>query len=85
MAAACFFSPPNATYTVKSLEKNKLIKRVRSADSHRVVNVELTAAGERVFKKSYPSTLHDVNEFFASKLSKKERVSLAGLLARLTK
>jgi DNA-binding MarR family transcriptional regulator len=83
LAAACFFSPPNATYTVRSLEKNKLLKRTRSENSQRVVIVELTPSGEAVFKKSYPSTLHEVNGFFDSKLSKNERKTLAKLLNKL--
>jgi DNA-binding MarR family transcriptional regulator len=83
LAAACFFSPPNATYTVRSLEKNKLLKRTRSKNSQRVVIVDLTPSGKAVFRQSYPSTLHKVNGFFDSKLSKNERKRLAKLLNKL--
>lgn len=84
LAATCFFSPPNATYTVRSLEKRKLLTRKRSVDSHRVVNVKLTPAGVKVFKNSYPTTIHVVNEFLAGSLTKKERDTLARLLNKLT-
>ena len=84
LAAACFFSPPNATYTVRALEKRKLLTRVRSAASQRVVVVELTAVGEEVFKRSYPSTVQEVDRFLSRKLNIKERQTLASLLHKLS-
>lgn len=83
LAKACFFSQPNATYTVSALEKSDLLKRERSADSHRIVNVHLSSAGEKVFKKSYPTTLKQVNAFFDARLTKAEQATLARLLDKL--
>ena len=83
LAAACFFSPPNATYTVRALEKRKLLTRVRPEESQRVVVVRLTPAGEEIFKLSYPHTIHEVDNFLAEKLSGVERQDLAGLLHKL--
>ena len=85
LAAACFFSPPNATYTVQALEKRKLLTRIRSADSQRVVVVELTASGEKIFKKSYPNTIQEVDRFLSNKLNTKERGTLARMLNKLAK
>lgn len=83
LAEACFFSPPNATYTVSALEKKKLVKRERSRESHRVVNVYLTRAGEKVFSKSYPTMVNEVNEFIDSRLTKSEAATLSLLLEKL--
>jgi DNA-binding MarR family transcriptional regulator len=78
-----FFSPANTTRTVKSLVDRNLVSRQRSQSSDREVNVNLTADGRRIFRKSYPRMLHDVNELLASNLSPEERKTLADLLAKL--
>ena len=83
LAKACFFSPPNATYAVSALEKKGLLQRERSKESHRVVNVELTAEGRKLFKSSYPKILRDVNELLVEKLDPLERKTLAKLLENL--
>ncbi len=83
LAGACFFSPPNATYTVSSLEEKKLVKRERSPESHRVVNVHLTRAGEKIFRKSYPTMVNEVNELIDSRLTKAEAATLSRLLQKL--
>jgi len=85
LADACFFSPPNATYTVVSLENKGLVKRERSSQSHRVVIVHLTRNGERLFKKSYPSMLREVDGFLDSRLTRQEAETLDRLLQKLTK
>ncbi len=83
LAAACFFSPPNATYTVRALEKRKLLTKLRSESSQRVVVVELTSAGEKIFRKSYPGTIQKVGRFLSNKLNIKERQTLSRLLDKL--
>ncbi len=83
LAKACFFSPSNATYTVAALEKKQLLKGIRSSDSHRVVYVELTSEGKKLFKKSYPLVLDEVFAFFDQRLTKKERVSFMKLMHKL--
>ena len=83
LAANCFFSPPNATYTVRALEKRKLLTKLRSEKSERVVIVELTSAGRKIFKTSYPNTIHEVDSFLSKKLNNRERKTLSKLLNRL--
>lgn len=83
LAALSFSSPANATYTVRSLEKQELIVRERSMDSQRVVDVRLTTKGEKLFKKTYPQTTEAVNEQINNRLTKQERKSLDQLLGKL--
>jgi DNA-binding MarR family transcriptional regulator len=83
LARRSFISPTNTTRTVKNLVDRKLVKRQRSPESNREVNVSLTVAGERVFQKSYPHMVQDVNDLLASRLNQKERRTLAALLAKL--
>lgn len=83
LARRSFISPTNTTRTVKNLVDRKLVSRQRSQDSDREVNVKLTAAGEKIFRKSYPHMVHDVNDALAAKLNRKDRRTLALLLAKL--
>jgi DNA-binding MarR family transcriptional regulator len=83
LARRSFFSPPNTTRTVKILVDRGLVRRQRSQSSDREVNVSLTAEGKKIFRKSYPHMVHDVNDLLASKLSREERRTLAELLAKL--
>jgi DNA-binding MarR family transcriptional regulator len=83
LARRSFFSPPNTTRTVRTLVDRKLVSRQRSQSSDREVNVSLTAEGKKIFRKSYPRMVHDVNELLASKLSPQERKTLGELLAKL--
>ncbi|WP_417318190.1 MarR family winged helix-turn-helix transcriptional regulator [Emcibacter sp.] len=83
LARACFFSPPNATYIVSSLEKKALVKRERSDKSSRVVYVNLTPSGQAVFEKNYPSIIRRLDSFFDQRLSFDQIESLEKLLNRL--
>jgi DNA-binding MarR family transcriptional regulator len=83
LAKRSFISPTNSTSTVKSLVDRKLVTRQRSPKSDREVLVRLTAAGEKVFRKSYPHMVHDVNDLLGSKLNQQERRTFAALLAKL--
>ena len=83
LARRSFISPTNTTRTVKNLVDRKLVSRQRSQESDREVNVKLTAAGEKIFRKSYPHMVHDVNDALAAKLNRKDRRTLALLLAKL--
>ena len=78
-----FISPTNTTRTVKSLVERNLVTRQRSPKSDREVLVRLTPDGEKIFRKSYPHMIHDVNDLLASKLDRNERKALATLLAKL--
>ena len=78
-----FSSAPNATYTVRGLEKRGLAKRERSQESNRNVNVSLTPEGKKLYKKTYAQTVGAVNAQIADKLSKDERTTLGKLLVLL--
>ncbi|MDX1405648.1 MAG: MarR family transcriptional regulator [Woeseiaceae bacterium] len=46
---------PSISRVVSQLEREGLVKRRTSAEDSRVVNVSLTAAGEKAFSKIYPT------------------------------
>jgi DNA-binding MarR family transcriptional regulator len=83
LARETFISPSNTTSTVKKLERAKLVIRKRANHSGREVQVALTAKGRTVFRKCYPAILGNVHGRMAERLSRKERVILAGLLNKL--
>ena len=83
LAELSFISPPNTSYTARSLEDRDLIQRERSAESNRVVNVRLTPNGEKIFKQSYPRVVGAVNEYLQSRINSKDRQSLVKLLRKL--
>ncbi|MFC7050684.1 MarR family winged helix-turn-helix transcriptional regulator [Emcibacter nanhaiensis] len=83
LAKACFFSPPNATYIVSSLEKKGLVKRERSDKSSRVVYVNLTPAGEAVFETAFPQIVAKFRTFFDKRLSLEQMDYLELLLGQL--
>lgn len=83
LAKRSFISPTNTTRTVKNLVNRELVERERSPKSDREVLVRLTAAGENIFRKTYPHMIHDVNDLLGSKLNQKERRAFATLLAKL--
>jgi DNA-binding MarR family transcriptional regulator len=82
LAALSFSSPANATYTVRSLKKS-FLRRQRSDDSQRVVNVSLSSKGEKMFKLTYPQTTEAVNNLISSGLTKQERKTLDKLIQKL--
>ncbi|WP_321391242.1 MarR family transcriptional regulator [Emcibacter sp.] len=84
LAKACFFSPPNATYIVSSLEKKGLVKRERSDKSSRVVFVNMTPAGRTVFEQTYPLIVRRMNKFFGDRLSDVQIDVLEQVLTKLT-
>gem|GEM_PF-2696627 len=84
LAERSFSSAANATYTIRGLEKRNLVKRERSTDSHRVVNVQLTRQGKQLFRKTYVQTVREVNEIIGVNLNKTERNSLLALLEEIS-
>ena len=82
VAVLSFISPTNLTRAVKNLIGDGMVERRRSERSDREVVVSLTAKGCEMFKKSYPRMIHEVNEFLSSRLTERERDSLARLLAK---
>jgi DNA-binding MarR family transcriptional regulator len=83
LAERSFSSAANATYTIQGLEQHGLVKRSRSKDSHRVVNVKLTAAGEKMFRKTYVQTVQNVNAMIGEQLGKNDRNTLLDLLNKM--
>ncbi|MFQ5982277.1 MAG: MarR family winged helix-turn-helix transcriptional regulator [Woeseiaceae bacterium] len=83
LAKRSFISPTNTTRTVKNLVNRELVERERSPKSDREVLVRLTAAGENIFRKTYPHMIHDVNDLLGSKRNQEERRAFATLLAKL--
>lgn len=77
-----FISPSNTTSTVKKLEAAGLVKRKRSDDSGRKVTVGLTAKGKALFRKCYPQILGEAHAHIVERLSREERMKLAGILKK---
>jgi DNA-binding MarR family transcriptional regulator len=84
LAELSFSSAANATYSIQGLEKLDLVTRKRSTDSHRTVNVELTAKGKKMFKKTYVQTVSAVNSILEQSLNKDQRKTFQELLATIT-
>ena len=83
LAGLSFSSPANATYTIQSLEKRGLLTRQRSTQSQRVVDVQLKAEGEKLFKKTFPQTTEAINDQLNQRLTKQERKIFDKLLQKL--
>ena len=82
VAELSFISPTNTTRAVKNLISDQLVERRRSEQSDREVVVSLTAEGRKIFRKSYPHMIHEVNSFLGANLNDSERRTLARLLAK---
>ncbi len=74
--------PGATTRLLDRLEAKGLCKRVRSTEDRRVVNVELTAAGEEAAAK-IPAALVDVMNAHLAGFSKTEWQALLGYLRRM--
>ena len=70
------------TVIVDNLQKEGLVERVRSHDDRRVIHVQLTPKGTRLFKAIFPSHVDRITEL-ASVLSEKEQQHLSSLLKKL--
>jgi MarR family transcriptional regulator, 2-MHQ and catechol-resistance regulon repressor len=70
------------TVIVDNLEKEDLVERARSLDDRRVIYVQLTGKGARLFKSVFPAHVERITEL-ASVLSEKEQFQLAALLKKL--
>jgi MarR family 2-MHQ and catechol resistance regulon transcriptional repressor len=72
----------NMTVVVDNLEKDALVERVRSRTDRRVVVVQLTTKGQRLFREVFPSHAAFV-EKTASVLTDEEQEELSRLLKKL--
>ena len=70
------------TVIVDNLQKEKLAERVRDASDRRVIRVQLTEKGNKLFQRIFEQHAGRVTEL-ASVLSATEQEALAGLLKKL--
>jgi MarR family 2-MHQ and catechol resistance regulon transcriptional repressor len=72
----------NMTVVVDNLEKEGLVKRIRSTVDRRVIKVHLTSEGRDVFARTFLTHARHVADL-ASVLTKDEQETLAALLKKL--
>ena len=82
LARALSVTPPNISTMVDRLEAKGLVRRVRSSEDRRVVNLELTDEG-RVAAKQIPATLCRVQNAHMKGFTHEEWETLKGLLRRI--
>lgn len=70
------------TYTLDMLEDKQLIRRTRSAEDRRVLNLELTEKGEELMQQCLPVIIQTLNRL-VSGFSVEEHRTLSALLKRL--
>lgn len=75
-------SNPNMTTVIDNLEKNGWVRRERSAEDRRVVQVSLTGPGRELIAKVFPSHARRVVELMEA-LSEQEQERLGELCKKL--
>jgi len=70
------------TVILDNLEKESLVERIRSTEDRRVIKVQLTDKGDRLFKEIFAQHAQHVTEL-ASVLTENEQVQLSQLLKKL--
>lgn len=70
------------TLIVDNLEKEGLVARNRCTEDRRIIHVQLTAKGTRVFRSAFPLHANRIADL-ASVLSEKEQLQLSVLLKKL--
>jgi MarR family 2-MHQ and catechol resistance regulon transcriptional repressor len=70
------------TVIIDNLEKENLVERSRSTEDRRVIKVQLTENGERLFKEIFGRHAERVTEL-ASVLTEEEQIQLSNLLKKL--
>jgi MarR family 2-MHQ and catechol resistance regulon transcriptional repressor len=70
------------TVILDNLEKEDLVERIRSTEDRRVIKVQLTEKGERLFKQIFAQHANHVTEL-ASVLTEEEQMQLSQLLKKL--
>jgi DNA-binding MarR family transcriptional regulator len=82
LARLCFTNTAAITYTLDVLEKKGLLIRNRSNTDRRVIDLELTAAGEALIKDCIPRAINAQNQVLKP-LSEAECETLRSLLRRI--
>jgi DNA-binding MarR family transcriptional regulator len=82
LARGCDLDAGSMTRLLDRLEAKELVRRVRSVDDRRVVNLELTEAGQAAAKE-IPEVLCGVQNAHLAGFSKEEWHTLKGFLRRI--
>ena len=83
LADRVLLSPGGLTRLVDRLEAEGLVERVRCAEDGRGFFAQLTASGLDTLRRTYPTHLRGVQEWFAGQLTDEEAAILAGALTRI--
>ena len=75
-------SSGNMTLVIGNLERNGLVRRVRSAEDRRYHQVHLTVEGERLVRRVFPGHAHAITRELAV-LSQEEQRTLGHLCRKL--
>ena len=70
------------TLIVDNLEKEGFVERLRSTDDRRIVHVQLTPKGTKMFRAVFPPHADRITDL-ASVLSEKEQLQLSALLKKI--
>ena len=74
--------PGAMTRKIDALEKRGLVRRVRSEEDRRAINLELTPEGKKLYPKALAEAVGLANDFLQG-FSKAEVKTLEGLLKRI--
>ena len=83
LAARLLLTASGVTRQLASLERERLVRRVKSDSDRRVVFAELTDAGFDRLSGAAADHVADVRSLFADRLTERQLESLADLLGRL--
>jgi DNA-binding MarR family transcriptional regulator len=83
LAERVLLSQSGLTRLVDRLETEGLVERVRCADDGRGLFAQLTEAGLDALRRTYPTHLRGVREWFSDQLSDEESTVLARALVRI--
>ena len=75
LAEKLLVSPGNITMVIDNLERRDLVKRERSKEDRRYININLTNKGNNLIKKILPTHIKSiVNEFSCLSLSEQDQL-----------
>jgi DNA-binding MarR family transcriptional regulator len=83
LAERVLLSQSGLTRLVDRLETEGLVERTRCADDGRGLFAELTTAGLDTLRRTYPTHLRGVREWFSDQLTDEESAVLARALTRI--
>ena len=83
LAQSVLLTQSGMTRLLAGLERAGLVERSRSASDGRVVYAVLTDAGMDRLRDAATTHVHDVHSLFATRFSRQDLGTLAGLLGRL--